>query len=48
MPRGLTVPGAALRALLSLGAKDVAVLRDGTEVRVPVGQLAVGEDRLLN
>ena len=25
--------GAALRALLSLGAKDVAVLRDGAEVR---------------
>ena len=29
--------GAALRALLSLGAKDVAVLRDGAEVRVPIG-----------
>ena len=36
--------GAALRALLSLGAKDAAVLRDGSEVRVPVGQLAVGEE----
>ena len=35
--------GAALRALLSLGAKDVAVLRDGHEVRIPVGQLAAGE-----
>ncbi|ABW15097.1 heavy metal translocating P-type ATPase [Parafrankia sp. EAN1pec] len=35
--------GAALRALLELGAKDVAVLRDGAEVRVPIGQLAVGE-----
>ena len=35
--------GAALRALLDLGAKDVAVLRDGTEVRVPVTQLAVGD-----
>ena len=35
--------GAALRALLSLGAKDVAVLREGREVRVPVGQLAVGD-----
>jgi Cu+-exporting ATPase len=35
--------GAALRALLSLGARDVAVLRDGHEVRIPVGQLAVGE-----
>ncbi len=35
--------GAALRALLSLGAKDVAVLRDGAEVRVPIGELAVGD-----
>ncbi|MEU6124897.1 heavy metal translocating P-type ATPase [Streptomyces sp. NPDC047123] len=35
--------GAALRALLALGAKDVAVLRDGAEVRVPVGRLAVGD-----
>jgi Cu+-exporting ATPase len=35
--------GAALRALLELGAKDVAVLRDGTEVRIPVAQLAVGD-----
>jgi len=36
--------GAALRALLSLGAKDAAVLRDGIEVWLPVGQLAVGEE----
>ena len=36
--------GAALRALLSLGAKDVAVLRSGAEARVPVAQLAVGEE----
>ncbi|OIK24647.1 heavy metal translocating P-type ATPase [Streptomyces malaysiense] len=35
--------GAALRALLELGAKDVAVLRDGREVRVPVSALAVGD-----
>ncbi|MCX5328681.1 cation-translocating P-type ATPase [Streptomyces sp. NBC_00140] len=35
--------GAALRALMELGAKDVAVLRGGKEVRVPVGQLAVGD-----
>jgi len=34
--------GAALRALLEMGAKDVAVLRDGIEQRVPVAQLAVG------
>jgi Cu+-exporting ATPase len=36
--------GAALRALLELGAKDVAVLRDGTETRIPVGRLAVGDE----
>jgi Cu+-exporting ATPase len=35
--------GAALRALLELGAKDVAVLRDGHEVRIPVDQLVVGD-----
>ncbi|MHA6616737.1 heavy metal translocating P-type ATPase [Pseudonocardia sp. DLS-67] len=35
--------GAALRALLELGAKDVAVLRGGAETRVPVEQLAVGD-----
>ncbi|MBB4919839.1 heavy metal translocating P-type ATPase [Streptosporangium saharense] len=35
--------GAALRALLELGAKDVAVLRDGREIRVPADRLAVGD-----
>ncbi|MFI1253450.1 heavy metal translocating P-type ATPase [Streptomyces netropsis] len=35
--------GAALRALLELGAKDVSVLRDGREQRVPVSRLAVGD-----
>ena len=36
--------GAALRALLNLGAKDVAVLRDGsTEMRIPITQLVVGD-----
>ncbi|WP_317443464.1 heavy metal translocating P-type ATPase [Streptomyces collinus] len=35
--------GAALRALMELGAKDVAVLRAGREVRVPVSSLAVGD-----
>lgn len=35
--------GAALKALMRLGAKDVAVLRAGREVRVPVGELAVGD-----
>ncbi len=33
--------GAALQALLSLGAKDVAVFRDGAETRIPVAQLTV-------
>ncbi|MBM0224389.1 cation-translocating P-type ATPase [Micromonospora sp. ATA51] len=35
--------GAALRALLELGAKDVAVLRNGREERIPTDQLAVGD-----
>ena len=40
--RSKRASGAALRALLQLGAKDVAVLRDGVETRVPTEQLAVG------
>jgi Cu+-exporting ATPase len=35
--------GAALRALLELGAKDATVLRDGVEVDVPADQLVVGD-----
>ncbi|MGW7362380.1 heavy metal translocating P-type ATPase [Streptomyces sp. NPDC054841] len=35
--------GAALRAMLELGAKDVAVLKDGAEVRIPAARLAVGD-----
>ncbi|MFF4949287.1 heavy metal translocating P-type ATPase [Streptomyces chattanoogensis] len=35
--------GAALRALLELGAKDVAVLRDGREIRIPTDELAAGD-----
>ncbi|MDT4902911.1 MAG: P-type Cu+ transporter [Pseudonocardiales bacterium] len=35
--------GAALRALLDLGAKNVAVLRGAGEVRVPIAELAVGD-----
>jgi Cu+-exporting ATPase len=35
--------GAALRALLELGAKDVAVVRDDTETRIPIDQLVVGD-----
>ncbi|MEW1654639.1 heavy metal translocating P-type ATPase [Streptomyces sp. NPDC093707] len=38
--------GAALKALMELGAKDVTVLRGGREVTVPIGQLSVG-DRFL-
>ena len=36
--------GAALRALLELGAKDVAVLRGGAEVRIPIDDLSVGDE----
>ncbi|MEV5579023.1 heavy metal translocating P-type ATPase, partial [Streptomyces parvus] len=35
--------GAALRALTHLGAKDVAVLRGGREMRVPASTLVVGD-----
>ena len=35
--------GAALRALLELGAKEARVLRDGVEVAVPPEELAVGD-----
>ncbi len=35
--------GAALRALMSLGAKEVTVLRDGREVAIGVGDLTVGD-----
>ena len=35
--------GAALRALLSLAAKDATVVRDGAETRIPVGELVAGD-----
>src|SRR4051812_14317905 len=41
--RAKRTSGAALRALLDLGAKDVAVVRDGVETRIPVSDLAVGD-----
>ncbi|MBB5829191.1 heavy metal translocating P-type ATPase [Micromonospora carbonacea] len=41
--RAKRTAGAALRALLELGARDVAVLRDGVETRVPVDRLVVGD-----
>ncbi|MDP3950252.1 cation-translocating P-type ATPase [Microbacterium sp.] len=36
--------GAAMRALLELGAKDVSVLRGGIETLVPVEELQVGDE----
>ena len=36
--------GAALRALLDMGAKDVSVLRDGVEQRIPIGTLSIGDE----
>ena len=36
--------GAALRALLDLGAKDVSVLRDGVESKIAIGDLVVGDE----
>ena len=41
--RAKRASGAALRSLLSLGAKAAVVLRDGDEVPVPVSQLQVGD-----
>ncbi|MEU0134946.1 heavy metal translocating P-type ATPase [Streptomyces sp. NPDC006296] len=38
--------GAALRALMELGAKEVTVLRDGREITLPTARLLVG-DRFL-
>jgi Cu+-exporting ATPase len=35
--------GSALRALLELGAKEVSVVRDGVEVRIPIDDLHVGD-----
>ena len=36
--------GAALRALLELGAKEVSVLRNGKEERVSIDELSVGDE----
>ncbi|MEU9040999.1 MULTISPECIES: heavy metal translocating P-type ATPase [unclassified Kitasatospora] len=41
--RSKRTAGAALKALLELGAKDVTVLRGATEVRIPIAELAVGD-----
>ena len=41
--RAKTRAGAALRALLGMGAKDAALLRDGVEVRRPIAELGVDD-----
>ncbi|HYF45847.1 MAG TPA: heavy metal translocating P-type ATPase, partial [Acidimicrobiales bacterium] len=41
--RARAASGAALRALLDLGAKEVGILRDGREVRRPVEELQVDD-----
>lgn len=41
--RAKRTAGAALTGLLNLGAKDVAVVRDGVEGRVPIDSLVVGD-----
>ncbi|UNK70603.1 heavy metal translocating P-type ATPase [Microbacterium sp. H1-D42] len=42
--RAKRTAGAALRALLELGAKEVAVLRGGAEVLIPTADLRVGDE----
>ncbi|WP_435092891.1 heavy metal translocating P-type ATPase [Clavibacter michiganensis] len=42
--RAARASGAALAALLDLAAKDVAVVRDGVERRIPIRDLRVGEE----
>ena len=41
--RAKTRSSAAITALLELGAKHATVLRDGVEVRIPAGDLVVGD-----
>ena len=36
--------GAALRALMELGAKQVAIMRDGDEVLIPIEEVRVGDE----
>ena len=42
--RAKRTAGAALRALLDLGAKQATVLRDGAEISVPIEALLVGDE----
>ena len=41
--RAKTRAGAAIRALLELGAKEARVLRDGVEVMIPADEVVVGD-----
>jgi cation-transporting ATPase V len=41
--RAKTRAGAAIRALLELGAKEARVIRDGAEVMIPTDQVVVGD-----
>ena len=41
--RAKRASGAALRALLELGAKDAVLVRDGAETHVPIGALVIGD-----
>ncbi|RMB61670.1 heavy metal translocating P-type ATPase [Tessaracoccus antarcticus] len=36
--------GAAVRALMEVGAKEAVVLRDGVEVRIPAGELSLNDN----
>mgnify|MGYP002737890968 CR=1 FL=1 len=42
--RSRRAAGEAVRSLLTLGASDVAVVRDGVETRIPIDQLQVGDE----
>ena len=42
-PRQAHAPAPRCGRCSNMGAKDVAVLRDGAEVRIPIGELAVGD-----
>ncbi|MGO2004323.1 MULTISPECIES: heavy metal translocating P-type ATPase [Micrococcaceae] len=42
--RAKTSAGDALQSLLSLGAKDATVMRDGIEVRIPASELVPGDE----
>jgi P-type Cu+ transporter len=40
--RAKVASGDALRTLMSQGAKEVTIIRDGTEIRLPIAELGVG------